>query len=180
MGDIYEGIEGIGDSLLGNPSKDSIKNQQKLLENAQRIPMELWDTTSGIRKNVTGMLENFTGGNMDITSQPMFAPGKSAIEDTYKTGRQNILETMPEGGMLYSGLAGLEGDRAKGLTDVIAKIQQDVFDKAYGAGYGTPQTSITGLNQAALTSGDALNTQSAAAAQNAAGIGRLLGTIITK
>lgn len=165
---------------MGKPSGSQRQAELEALMNATRLPMELWNTTGTMRKNVTNTLERFTGGTMDLANEPMFAPGKAAVEDAYTSAKDNILANMPAGGSMQSALTDLEGQRARGMTDVYGKIQEDMFNKAYGAGYGTPQTSIAGANASASNLSNALQAHQASASQNAAGIGELIGYVATK
>lgn len=165
---------------LGKPSSSQKQAQMEALLNATRLPMELWNTTAGMRGGVTRELTNFTKGDYDLAESPMFAPGKAAVEESYKSARDNVLANMPAGGAMQSALVDLEGQRARGMTDVYGKIQQDMFDKAYGAGYGTPQASISGANASAGNLSAALQAQQNSASQNAAGVGELIGYVATK
>jgi hypothetical protein len=174
-----------GEALYGAPffGKPPIEHQEEthdaLLE-ALGMSTKLWNHTEGMRGNVSRQLTDFTAGDYDVTSNPMFAPGKAAVEDVYARSRENIMETMPAGGTMETQLSGLEHARARGLTDTISGIQQDMYNKAYGAGYGTPQTSIAGANQSANSMMQMITAQQAAASQNAAGMGSLVGTLMSK
>lgn len=165
---------------LGKPSSAQQQATTEALINATRLPMELWNTTAGMRENITKQLTDFTSGNYDPTKMPMFAPGKASVEDAYQNARSNILANTPSGGTLQSQLTSLEGQRARGMTDVIGKIQQDLLDKAYGAGYGTPQASISGASASSGNLAAATQAQQAAAGRNAQGVGQLIGYIASK
>jgi hypothetical protein len=165
---------------MGKPSSAQQSATTEALINATRIPMELWNTTSEMRGNVTNALNDFTAGNYDLTKSPMFAPGKAAIEDAYQTSANDIISKMPQGGTMFNELGDLSQDRARKLTDVVGRIQQDMLDKAYGAGYGTPQSSMSGLNQSAGNLSAATAAQTANAGKNAEGLGLLIGKIAAK
>jgi hypothetical protein len=168
-----------GAPFFGKPPMSRSKEAHEALMEAMGMSSALWKDTKGMRGNITNQLTDFTAGNYDVTSNPMFAPGKAATEDIYTRSRENIMETMPAGGTMETQLSGLEQARARGLTDVIGEIQQDMYNKAYGASYGTPQTSIAGANQSASTMQQAISAQSAAASQNAQGMGQLIGTLMS-
>lgn len=186
MGDIFGGYS-FGDIIsnplgpgLGKPSSEQREAQTQALQNANFLPMALWGATDPFRQNVTKQLTDFTQGNYDLSQSPMFGSGKLNIEDTYSTAKNNLMETLPGGGTLFGQLGELEQSRAKSLTDLYGEIAQDMFNKAYGAGYGTPQASISGANQGANTATQQLLSQQAAANQNAAGLGELIGLFATK
>jgi hypothetical protein len=165
---------------LGKPSSAQKQATTEALINATKLPMELWNTTAGMRGNVTNMLEDYTSGNYDLSKNPMYAPQKSAVESAYSSARDNILANMPSGGAMQTQLGELEAKRAQGLTDMYGKIGQDLLDKAYGAGYGTPQTSISGATAASGNLAGATAAQQASASQNAQGVGQLIGYIASK
>jgi hypothetical protein len=180
-GSEYNLMEGMmGNPLFGKPPETQRNETHDALMDALGMSTKLWKETEGMRGNVSQQLTDFTGGNYDVTSNPMFAPGKMATEDMYQTARDNVMSNMPAGGMMQENLTSLEGARLRGLTDTVANIQQDMFNKAYGAGYGTPQTSISGANQSANSMMQMLASQQAMASQNAQGMGALLGTMMSK
>jgi hypothetical protein len=180
-GSDYSVPEGMmGAPLFGKPPEKRQRETQKALVDALGMSTKLWKHTEGMRGNISQQLTDFTAGDYDVTSNPMFAPGKAATEDIYARSRENIMETMPAGGTMETQLSGLEHARARGLTDTISGIQQDMYNKAYGAGYGTPQTSIAGANQSANSMMQMVAAQNAAAGQNAAGIGSMIGMMSSK
>lgn len=165
---------------LGKPSGAQKAAQVEALQNASFMPRALWNTTAPIRSNITNQLTNFTKGNFDISKMPAYAPGKNAIESTYRTARDQTIADTPAGGLLYDELTNLSAERARDLSDVVGGIQADLLNKAYGAGYGTPQVSIAGANQAAGNLNSYMAAQQTQANQQAIGIGELIGTIATK
>jgi hypothetical protein len=165
---------------LGKPSSAQKAATTEALINSTKVPWELWKNTSKIRGNITKQLEDFTSGNTDLSQMPMYAPAKAGVEDSYNTAKQNILENTPAGGSLSRQLTSLEQSRARGLTDAIGKIQQDLLDKSYGVGYGTPQASISGGTAAAGNLSAATSAQEANANANARSLGTLIGTMATK
>lgn len=143
------------------------------------MPRELWQTTGGIRSDITGMLEDFTSGQSDISEHPMFAGGKADVESAYNVGKENLLANVPTGGSLNAELANLEQGRAMGMTDLVSNIQDDLLKMAYGAGYGTPGQVFGGMNQATGNLSNYMAMQQAMAGQNAQGIGALIGALVS-
>jgi len=180
-GSDYNAFEGMsGAPVFGKPSSAAKKEMMDLIRASARPGIELWDTTKGIRGDITKTLGDFTSGNLDVTSMPMFAPGKTATENAYKSARENIISGMPAGGAMLGELGNLEADRASKLTDIIGQIQQDLFTKAYGAGYGVPAAATGGVSSSANTMAQLLNQQQASAGQNAQGIGQMVGYMSSK
>lgn len=167
-----------GSPMFGKPPGKHTKESHDAMMEAMGMSTALWKDTADMRGNITDQLTGFTEGDYDVTQNPMFAPGKLAAEDVYARGRDNIVSSMPSGGTMQSALGDLEGARMRGLTDTISSIQQDMYNKAYGAGYGVPQTSIAGANQSAGNMSQAVQMQNMAAGQNAQGFGQLLGYVM--
>jgi len=107
------------------------------------IADQIFALTSKLRGNFVGSLEDFSSGDFDFASHPMFDSEKSAIEDQFANARDNILGNIPEGGSLIDSLSNLETGKAKSLTDVISNIQQDMFNKTQQAAFGMVPSSIS-------------------------------------
>lgn len=178
-GSTYNPAESMmGAPLFGKPSQQDKQQTQQALMSAISLPRELWENTAGIRGNITDMLENFTSGNFDLATSPMFAGGKADIESAYRTSKEDLLANVPAGGSLNAELANLAEGRALGMTDLISGIQNDLLKMAYGAGYGTPGQVFGGMNQATGNLSNYMAMQQAMAGQNAQGIGSLIGALI--
>lgn len=179
-GSTYNPAESMmGAPMFGKPSQQDKQQTQQALLDAISLPRELWTTTKGIRGDITTMLEDFTSGDFDLTTNPMFAGGKANIENAYKTSMENLLANVPSGGSLNAEIANLAEGRAMGMTDLISGIQNDLLKMAYGAGYGTPGQVFGGMNQATGNLSNYMAMQQAMAGQNAQGIGSLIGALIS-
>lgn len=178
-GSTYNPAESMmGAPLFGKPSQYEKEQTQNALLEAISLPRELWATTKGIRGDITSMLEDFTSGNFDLATSPMFAGGKADIESAYRTSKEDILSSVPAGGSLNAELANLAEGRAMNMTDLVSNIQNDLLKMAYGAGYGTPGQVFGGMNQATGNLSNYMAMQQAMAGQNAQGIGSLIGALI--
>lgn len=173
---IFEAMQ--GSSAFGKPSEADQEETQDAILDALGMSRELWNTTKGMRRNVNQLLQDFTAGDFDYGTDPRFASHKSAIEDQYKSSKDDVIASVADGGSLDSAIGTLANQRARSFTDVISDIQQDMFQKAYGAGYGVPGQAISGMNQGAQNLQQMLAMQYANAGDNAAGIGSLIGAII--
>lgn len=169
----------MGAPLFGKPSQQEKQQTQEALMSAISLPRELWTTTKGIRGDITSMLEDFTSGNLDLTTHPMYAGQRANIESAYRTGKEDLLANVPTGGSLNAELANLAEGRAMGMTDLMSNIQNDLLKMAYGAGYGTPGQVFGGMNQATGNLSNYMAMQQAMAGQNAQGIGSLIGALIS-
>lgn len=179
-GSTYNPAESMmGAPLFGKPSQHEKQQTQQSLMDAISLPRELWTTTAGIRGDVTQMLKDFTSGDFDLSTSPMYAGGKANIEDAYRTSKEDLLANVPAGGSLNAELANLAEGRAMNMTDLISGIQNDLLKMAYGAGYGTPGQVFGGMNQATGNLSNYMAMQQAMAGQNAQGIGSLIGAIIS-
>jgi hypothetical protein len=95
------------------------------------------------------------------------------------------MDMLPTGGGLQSGLAGLAGDRASGLTSLESMLYGNEMDRATSLATGQPmQTSYGGLGTAAQTQAGLAGAQLSADAQAKAGltsgIGRIAGSALMK
>ena len=107
------------------------------------IADQIFNLTSKLRGNYVGQLNDFSEGNFDISKNPMWSGGKSAIEDQYNVARDNVIGNMPTGGELNESLTNVDIGRAKGLTELISNIENDMMNKSYQAAFGTVPSSIS-------------------------------------
>lgn len=156
------------------------------------IANQLYTESTPLRtENWRQMVDFMYGGGIPEALNPVMEAGKSTIEGQYGNAKENIIAQTPNGGGLTSALTGLESDRANSLGSLQSNIAQDLYNKAYGAAMGTPQTSLSGLGTAAGTFSNrssqamAANAQSDAAANQSMGslgmgLGKLGATLIPK
>jgi hypothetical protein len=115
---------------------------------AQEMAEQYWDATAGIRDPLIDRLAAFMDGNLDVSQSPLYDASKAAMENQYKVAQENLLANLPGGGGLSDAMVGLEASRAMGLTDLIGRLMQDEYNKAYGLASGSPQQTFQGLQTA--------------------------------
>jgi len=171
----------IGDAIGGLFGGGDDYEEPKSSKIASQIAQQLFTESTPIRTGIIDQLTNFTGGNFDIGTSPMWAGGKNAIENQYGVARENIIGNTATGGAMYQGLNDLEATRAGSFTDLISNIQNDMFNKSYGIATNTPQTSMQGLLGSANASTNAMQAQAQADAgksQMMGGLGQGLGMFL--
>jgi hypothetical protein len=139
------------------------------------------------------------GARYDPTQLPTYAPlfglQKQGLESQYQMAKQNLMGATPRGGNLTGAMTGLEASRAANVGAMPAQLSStiltDMLNKAYGAAFQAPTTTLSGLSTAAGTYG---NRQAAAMSQSAAdqsstygllgsvgeGLGKAAGDILPK
>ena len=158
---------GGGDSGSDKWSKKSYKLAKKQLEYARPIQGQVY-----------GSLQDFLTGGMDPTANPVFQAGKQNIESNYQTALDALLSRMPSGGALYSSMGDLEGMRARNLSDLMANVYMDDWNKAYGIATGVPQQSLAMMGNLGMGAQQAAAQRSAGASQALGGGAAALGSII--
>lgn len=113
-----------------------------------RIAQEMYTGTAPIRGPLIEELTQAVGPGYDPATSPMFDPLKRGLEGQYGTAREGILAGLPAGGVQQEALANLETGRAQSLSDMMAQIQSDMLNRAYGAAFQAPGQAMTGLAQA--------------------------------
>lgn len=159
-------------------------------ETLARMANELYGQTSGMRGNLINELTKITTGKYKPWKSPMWNPiysqAKTGIEDQYGVARENIISTMPRGGVQLGQLGNLEMGRAEQASALPAMISKDIISdmmsKAYGAAFGAPQQSMAGLGTAAGTYGGrqaaAMSQQAQEDAAKWGGLGMLGGSLL--
>ena len=105
---------------------------------------------------------DFMEGDFDPSSTPMYGAGKYALESQYGVAKENIMENLPQGGVLLDALANAEISKAGDMATMMGGISQDVYNKAYGMATGAPQTAVAGLSPLASAEASAQATEDAA------------------
>jgi len=139
-------------------------------KDAAKIAKKLYKQTNPARQMILNQGTNFLQGGYDPATSPVWDPTKDVMEGQYQNARENLIATMPTGGMLSGELADLERGRAMDLSQLASNIAMDEYNKIYGAAMGAPQTSLGGLSSIA-------GSQAAAQAQETAGKYGALGDI---
>ncbi|RLA60194.1 MAG: hypothetical protein DRQ89_13165 [Epsilonproteobacteria bacterium] len=137
-----------GNTLVGNMlgvGSDADEQAEQTSKLSSEMAKDYWKRTKGVRNQVIGGLDDFMKGNFDPTASPMYASQKLAVEQQYQTALDNLLANLPSGGGMGENMASLEMGKAGSLVDMIGKIIQDEYNKAYGMAVGSPQQSFQGL-----------------------------------
>jgi hypothetical protein len=137
MGNIFQ-------ELFGG---SSAKKVQGGADAQARMAQDMYNSSKPIRDPLIQRYSDFVGGNLDPTANPIYNPAftnmKRANEEQYGIARQNLLDTLPTGGVLQSQLGNLEMQRAQGmeggLNDLVQRIIGDEYGKAYGMATNSPQ-----------------------------------------
>lgn len=144
----------IGDTLgkitrpiLGKPDQsqqESLMDSAVTAANAQAgIASDYYGATKPLQQQVLQRSMDFMKGNFDPTASAMFAPIKNTVEQQFGTAQNNLMSQLPQGGALFQGLANIQGQKAISLSDLIAKIVADEYQKAYAIGSGSPQAAAS-------------------------------------
>lgn len=131
--------------------------------------------------------------NYDVSQLPQYEPlfglQKQSLEAQYQQAKKNLMGSTPEGGSLTAALSNLENNRASAVGNLPAQIAApliaDEMNKAYGAAFNAPTTTVSGLGSAASTYANQANANLASVA-NAdlqtygllSGMGRGLGQVL--
>lgn len=176
---IIEGITGV--NVDPDPLGVRKKNQDPTNPNADalaKIATDLYNKTDPIRTNLIGRSNDFLSGNLDVTKSPMFGSLKGALDTQFSRARDNTLARTPTGGALTSALAGLEGDRARTMTQGVGELAGDELNRAYGLATGLLPQTTAGLGTAAGIQAQMLAGQQAQSAQAKSGAGAGIGMLL--
>ena len=160
--------------FLGGGSNNSDKWSKK----AYKLTKEQLDYARPIQRQVYGRLQDAMAGGFNPDASPVFQAGKQGIEQNYQTAMDHLLSTAPAGGALYSTMGDLESSRARNLSDLMARVYMDDWNKAYGIATGMPQSSLAMMGNLGLGAQQAAATEAAGASQALGGGAAALGSII--
>lgn len=161
MGDSFNALS----AATGSP-------EDKLKDAASR----LLDQTDPLRKKLIGQSKAFLNGGMDVMSTPEFLAMKQFAGLQADQAKDNILETMPNGGVLLDKLADVDIGKARGLSEAAGSIYGNQLNRATALATGAPLNAAMG-GLGALTQLDAAREQADADREAGAkgGIGAALG-----
>ena len=154
------GGKGGGSQSVTVPQMASNPYEDQLAQMAQQI----WGQTQPVRRYFTQDWQKFfrpeEGQQYDPYALPGYKPlyglARTGIEDQYGAAKENILAGVPRGGGQARALSNLETGRAKDVGSLQAQTSlpliQDIYNKAYGAGWQTgPTQAISGMGTASGT-----------------------------
>jgi hypothetical protein len=121
------------------------------------ISQDYYNQTAGLRGGIINRLTNFLSGNMDPVQSAMYAPIKSNVENQYARAENEILSKLPAGGVMQNELANASLSKAGTLSQLIANLVQDEYNKAYAMGSGSQEVASSGLTNAAGTGSNLIN-----------------------
>ena len=174
MGFIGDAIGTVTRPILGKPDPESQEAATQASANAANLSTQLaqqvWNETSPVRSSVLNRLTSFMQNGLDPTNSALYAPLKNQVENTYQTGRNNLMSQIANGGALYEGLSDLERSKSSSMGDLMAQILQDEYNKAYGIASGAPQQSTSALMGAGQTGSSLLSALSGQGIATAQGL----------
>jgi hypothetical protein len=112
---------------------------------SQQMLQDLFNQTAPIRQAM------FTDWNQLLSGQPStymntaFGSLRGPVEQQYATAKENVLANTPRGGGLFDQLTNVETARAQNLSDILGRLYIESLNKAYGAAWNAPTTTISGL-----------------------------------
>jgi hypothetical protein len=136
--------------------------------------------TDPIRNRLYSRSNRFLKGGMDVTGTPAYNAVRAMANQQSDQAKDNILETMPNGGVLLDKLADVDIDKARTLTSASSDIYNSELDRAMFLGTGPGhQASLQGIgglaqvenarNQANLAAENAVKGSQGEAAGQVAG-----------
>jgi len=183
MGDLGKTISKGIRSVTGKPDPEAQEDAADASANATNIlsaiSQNYYKKTAGLRGSVIDRLTKFMKGDFDPTDSALYAPIKTATENQYQKGMDELLSTVPRGGGLYAGIGDLIGKKADTTSDLIAQLVQDEYNKAYAMGTGSQEVAASGLSGAGTGANGLV---SALASQQNAGVNQTknLADILSK
>lgn len=163
----------LGDALGfgGGDEDDASAAARKAAELAEKW----WNQSAAVRDPVVNRLADFMNNGMDPTQSAMYAPNKLGVEQNYQSAMDNMLANLPQGGAMGDNLTSLEMGKAGSIIDLISKIVQDEYNKAYGIASGSPQQTFGGFDSAANLWNPVLGGQASDKGAQYGAIGNILG-----
>lgn len=113
---------------------------------ASQMALDYYNITAPARTNILDRGQAFLEGDFDPTESPVYDPSRRAIEGQYQQARQNVIAGSPSGGALQTNLANVEMGRAGNIGQMAGQVANEEYNRIYGAAFGAPQTSISGLS----------------------------------
>jgi uncharacterized membrane protein YgcG len=102
--------------------------------------------TQPIRNRLYNRSRKFLKGGMDVTGTPAYSSIRAMANQQSDQAKDNILEAMPNGGVLLDKLADVDIDKARTLTSASSDIYNSELDRAMFLGTGPGfQSSLQGI-----------------------------------
>lgn len=152
---------------------------------AADIANKTYAETDPLRQAFLSQMGDFTSGGYDPTKMAIFSPlyniARAGPEAQYRGAMDAILAGTPRGGGQTQAIAGAELARAKDVGSIPGMITSDLLtdmlNKAYGAAFNAPQTSMAGLGSIASSYGNRASMAQAAGAQQTSSLYSGLGML---
>lgn len=136
---------------------------------------KLLKQTDPLRKELISQSNTFLQGGMDVGLTPEFNAIRSMADSQGKLARENILSSLPGGGVLLDKLADVDIEKARTLTSASSDIYNNQLNRAMSLATGSPfQGGVTGLG--GLAQNELARSQAAQAQQ--AGQKNALGSAV--
>lgn len=113
--------------------------------------------------------------DFDPTASFLYGPTKSAIESQYGIAKNNLIAGAAPGGAMTTGLANIEGQRARTLAAVISDITEKEYANAMSLATGGASQSMTGLGSAGAINAQLQAAEAARQASAKQGLGAGVG-----
>jgi len=166
----------MGDSGKGGGgNKHASRTARKIAKSVKAKGSELYSTSRPVWSGLGETFSNFLSQPFDVgdvTSSPLWEPGKLAAEQAYQNAQQNLLSNMPSGGALLQGLGDTERAKANTLTNLAGQVGQDrynryenMMDRAMNYGLNMPQIALGGMTGSMGSLSNLAGTEAAANAQ---------------
>lgn len=144
---------------MGGGKKPSTPPPSPYEQQGAQIAKETYEETTPLRKEFLQQMGQFTQGGYDPTKMAIFSPlydiARAGPEAQYRGAMENILAGTPRGGGQTAAIAQTELARAKDVGSIPGMITSDLLtdmlNKAYGAAFNAPQTSMAGFGSLAST-----------------------------
>jgi hypothetical protein len=178
-------IGNVGRDFTGKPSPQSQEAALNASTESTKFLTDMsknyYNQTAGLREGLVNRFTNFINNGMDPTTSAQYAPIKMTAERQYQTAMDDLMSKTPAGGALYEGMANLGGQKAGTITDMISKIIQDEYNKAYAMGQGSQSVAASGVQSGATASNQLLSSlaqQQGAGAQGTGNAVALVGSLL--
>lgn len=127
---------------------ENIASARNLSDLISQITKQQYATSKSLSDKVYSRADDVLSGRYNPTSSPAYAPMRKSVEGSYGSARENILSSLPTGGVQQEALSDLESNRASNLNDIMSQILTQELQGAYSLGAGATSQAVQGLSAA--------------------------------
>lgn len=142
-----------------------------------RMAQQLFNQSAPARAMLFQQGQDFLSGDYDVTANPMYGMGKTAIEDQFANAQDYAIQNLPEGGGLSQTLAGVAGQRARSFGDLTSGIAQQQMNQITGLATGGAVQGSNVMGQAANIAAQRAQAAASNDAGKSSGAGSAAGRI---